>query len=92
MSSPLDIGLGTGQSTGGGCLPQSSLEGLLTLDPTKLAEAIKANPAGVQKMLEQWSQKLEGVVNAVSGPAARSNRESAAMKPRSPSWAARSPR
>jgi flagellar hook-associated protein 2 len=68
MSSPLDIGLSTGQSTGGGASTQSSLEGLLTLDPTKLAEAIKANPTGSQQMLEQWSQKLEGVVNAVSGP------------------------
>lgn len=68
MSSPLDVGLSTGQSTGGGASTQSSLEGLLTLDPTKLAEAIKANPTGSQQMLEQWSQKLQGVVNAVSGP------------------------
>jgi flagellar hook-associated protein 2 len=68
MSSPLDVGLSTGQSTGGGASTQSSLEGLLTLEPTKLAEAIKANPAASQKMLEQWSQKLQGLVNAVSGP------------------------
>ena len=68
MSSPLDIGLSTGQSTGGGASTQSSLEGLLTFEPAKLAEAIKANPSGSQQMLEQWSQKLQGLVNAVSGP------------------------
>ncbi|MCW3019709.1 MAG: flagellar hook-associated 2 domain protein [Solirubrobacterales bacterium] len=68
MSSPLDVGLSTGQSTGAGVSTQSSLEGLLTLDPTKLAEAVKANPTGSKQMLEQWSQKLQGLVNAVSGP------------------------
>ena len=76
MSSPLDIGISTGAPTGGGA-SQSSLEGLLTLEPAKLAEALKTNPAGVQKMLEQWSQNLQSQINDVAAPGgtleARSN-------------------
>jgi flagellar hook-associated protein 2 len=68
MSSPLDIGVSTGAPTGGGTSSQASLEGLLTLEPAKLAEAVKANPAGVQQMLQQWSQKLQGQINAVAAP------------------------
>lgn len=68
MSSPEDIGISTGAPTGGGVSSQSSLEGLLTVDPTKLSEAVKANPAGVQKMLEQWSQNLQGMINNVAAP------------------------
>jgi flagellar hook-associated protein 2 len=77
MSSPLDIGISTGAPTGGGASSQGSLEGLLTLEPAKLAEALKANPAGVQKMLEQWSQSLQSQINDVAAPGgtleARSN-------------------
>jgi flagellar hook-associated protein 2 len=68
ISSPLDIGLSTGAPTGSGGSSQASLEGLLTLEPAKLAEAVKANPDGVQTMLQQWSQKLQGLVNAASEP------------------------
>jgi flagellar hook-associated protein 2 len=68
MSSPEDIGISTGAPTGGGVSSQSSLEGLLTVDPSKLAEAIKTNPAGVQKMLEQWSQSLQSTINDVAAP------------------------
>jgi flagellar hook-associated protein 2 len=68
MSSPEDIGISTGAPTGGGVSSQSSLEGLLTVDPSKLAEAVKANPAGVQKMLEQWSQSLQSTINNVAAP------------------------
>jgi len=67
MSSPLNIGISTGAPTGGEST-QSSLEGLLTLDPAKLSEAIKGNPAGAEKMLQQWSQKLQGLVNAAAAP------------------------
>jgi flagellar hook-associated protein 2 len=66
MSSPFDIGISTGAPTGGGT-SQASLEGLLTLDPTKLSEAVRTNPAGVQTMLQQWSQKLQGLVEGVGG-------------------------
>lgn len=76
MSSPLNIGISTGAATGGSS-SQSSLEGLLTLDPAKLSEALETNPAGVQKMLEQWSQNLQSQINDVAAPGgtleARSN-------------------
>lgn len=68
MSSPLDIGISTGAATGQGTSSQSSLEGLLTLDPTKLAQAVATNPTGAQQMLEQWSQKLQSQINIASGP------------------------
>jgi flagellar hook-associated protein 2 len=67
MSSPLDIGISTGAATGGSS-SQGSLEGLLTLDPAKLSEALQTNPAGAQKMLEQWSQNLQGLINNVAAP------------------------
>jgi flagellar hook-associated protein 2 len=65
MSNPYDIGISTGAPTSG-TTSQGSLEGLLTLDPAKLGEALQANPAGVQKMLEQWSQSLESQLNNAS--------------------------
>lgn len=68
MSSPFDIGVSTGAPVGGGVSSQASLEGLLTLDPTKLSAAVQANPAGVQKMLQQWSQNLQGLINATGAP------------------------
>ncbi len=67
MSSPYNVGLSTGTPTAG-VTSQSSLEGQLTLDPEKLSEAIKSNPTGVQQMLEQWSQKLQGLVNDAAQP------------------------
>jgi flagellar hook-associated protein 2 len=68
MSSPFDIGISTGAPTGSGTSSQASLEGLLTLDPAKLTEAVQANPAGVEKMLQQWSQNLQSQVDAVGAP------------------------
>ncbi len=67
MSSPYDIGVSTGAPTGGQA-SQSSIEGQLTLDPTKLAEVIKSNPEGVEQMLGQWSQKLQGLLNEAAQP------------------------
>jgi flagellar hook-associated protein 2 len=68
MSSPFDIGISTGAPSGSGTSSQASLEGLLTLDPEKLTEAVKSNPAGVETMLQQWSQGLQGMVDAAGGP------------------------
>jgi flagellar hook-associated protein 2 len=68
MSSPFGIGVSTGAPTGSGTSSQSSLEGLLTLEPAKLAAAVQANPAGVEQMLQQWSQKLQSQINAVGAP------------------------
>jgi flagellar hook-associated protein 2 len=67
MSSPFDIGVSTGAATGGGESSQASIEGLLTLDPAKLAQAIQSNPAGVQQMLKQWSQKVQGLLENAGG-------------------------
>jgi flagellar hook-associated protein 2 len=67
MASPADIGISTGAPTGG-TATQSSIEGLLTLNASKLSEAVQSNPAGVQKMLQQWSKNFEATVNAVAGP------------------------
>ncbi len=66
MSSPYDIGITSGAVTGSGSSSQASIEGLLTLDPTKLTEAVKTNPAGVEKMLEQWSKSLQSTINVAS--------------------------
>jgi flagellar hook-associated protein 2 len=67
MASPYDIGISTGAPTGGDS-SQSSLEGQLTLDPTKLAEAIKSNPEGVEQMLRQWSGNLQSMLNDAAQP------------------------
>ena len=65
MASPANIGVSTGAPSAGGAT-QSSLEGMLTLNPTKLSEAIKANPSGVQTMLQQWSQSLQAKIDNVA--------------------------
>jgi flagellar hook-associated protein 2 len=68
MSSPADIGVSTGAAAGGGASSQASLDGLLELNPTKLSEVVKSNPAGVQKMLDQWSQALQSTLTVVAEP------------------------
>ncbi|HWJ50841.1 MAG TPA: flagellar filament capping protein FliD [Solirubrobacteraceae bacterium] len=67
MASPADIGLSTGSASGGGA-SQSTLEGQLNLNPAKLKEAIEANPAGAQLMLQKWSKGLQGMVNTMAEP------------------------
>ncbi len=68
MSSPYNIGVSTGAPTGSGPSSPGSLEGLLTLDPNKLSEAIKTNPTGVEQMLQHWSQNLQSLVNSAGAP------------------------
>ena len=63
MSSPYDIGISTGAASGGGGTSQATLEGQLTFNSAKLSSAIQSNPAGVEQMLQKWSQSLQGVVN-----------------------------
>jgi flagellar hook-associated protein 2 len=65
MSSPFDIGVSTGAPTGSST-SQASLQGLLKLDPAKLANAIASNPDGVKEMLKGWSKNLEEVTNNVA--------------------------
>lgn len=67
MSSPADIGLNTGAPNSAGAT-QSSVEGLLTFSPAKLAEAMAANPSGVSSMLEQWSGRMQSLLSAAGGP------------------------
>jgi flagellar hook-associated protein 2 len=66
MSSPFDIGISSGAPTASSAPTQASIEGLLTLDPAKLAEAIKTNPVGVEGMLQKWSKNLQGLINNAS--------------------------
>lgn len=65
MSSPFDIGVSTGAPTGASP-SQATLQGLLKLDPAKLANAIQSNPDGVKEMLKGWSKNLEEVTNNVA--------------------------
>ncbi len=65
MSSPFDIGISTGAPTGASP-SQASLQGLLKLDPAKLANAIASNPDGVKEMLKGWSKNLEEITNNVA--------------------------
>jgi flagellar hook-associated protein 2 len=67
MSSPADIGVSTGAPTGT-TASHTSIEGLLKLEPSKLAEAVQSNPSGAATMLQQWSQGLQGIVNAAGAP------------------------
>ncbi len=67
MSSPANIGISTGAPSAGGA-SSSSIEGLLTLNSAKLSEAVKSNPAGVQQMLQHWSQELQAAVNVAAEP------------------------
>jgi flagellar capping protein FliD len=66
MSSPADIGLSTGVATG--TTSQSALEGKLTLEPSKFASVLAANPAGVKEMLQKWSLGLQNVVRQSAAP------------------------
>jgi flagellar hook-associated protein 2 len=67
MTSPFDIGLSTG-AVGAGATSQATLEGKLTLEPKKLLAALQSNPAGVEQMLQKWSQGLQGLLNSASEP------------------------
>lgn len=67
MSSPLSLGVSTGAATGG-TSSNGSIEGLLKLDPEKLASAIAADPEGAKTMMAKWATRFQQVVSAVSGP------------------------
>ena len=67
LTSPFDVGLSTGAPSADGA-SQSSVEGLLTLDPEKLSQAIASNPEGVEHMLQQWSLNVQQLVNDAAEP------------------------
>lgn len=68
MSSLANIGVSTGAASGSSPYSQSSVEGKLTIDEATLEEAIKTNPAGVEKMLQQWGASFESTINTYAEP------------------------
>ncbi len=64
---PATSGSAPARASAGGA-SQASIEGLLTVNTSKLSEAVKTNPAGVQQMLEKWSQGLQSTLEDVAGP------------------------
>jgi flagellar hook-associated protein 2 len=67
MSSLASLGVSTGAATGGKA-SQSSLAGVLKLDPAKLAAAVQANPEGAKTMMQKWAKNFTSAVNAVAAP------------------------
>jgi flagellar hook-associated protein 2 len=68
MSSLASIGVSTGAASGASPYSQSAVEGKLTIDEAQLEEAVKSNPGGVEKMLQQWGTSFEGLLNAYAEP------------------------
>lgn len=68
MSSPYDIGLGTGLETGASTPSKTSVEGQIKLESSKLASAVAEGPEAVQKMLQGWAGNLTSAINNVAGP------------------------
>jgi flagellar hook-associated protein 2 len=62
VSSPASIGISTGAPSGSAVTSQATLEGQLKLEPAALAQAVQANPAAVQEMLQKWSLGLQQVL------------------------------
>ncbi|HEY1834498.1 MAG TPA: flagellar filament capping protein FliD [Solirubrobacteraceae bacterium] len=67
MSSPFQIGLGPGAAAGS-TASKASIEGLVKLEPAKLASALAENPEAVEKMVQGWSKSLQAVLNSASAP------------------------
>jgi flagellar hook-associated protein 2 len=68
MSSPYDVGLGTSLGSGSSTPSHASVEGQISLEPSKLATALAEGPEAVQKMLQGWSKSLASAINNVAGP------------------------
>jgi flagellar hook-associated protein 2 len=68
IQSLADIGITTGAASGASPFSQSSVDGKLTIDTTKLEAAIASNPSGVKAMLQSWSDGFASVVNSVAAP------------------------
>ena len=66
MASLEDIGISTGDSNG--TVNSSAVQGLLTVDTTKLTAAIESNPAGVQAVLSSWGSTFQTAVNTEASP------------------------
>jgi flagellar hook-associated protein 2 len=68
MASMLDLGVSTGASTGTGAISQSALAGNLTFTASTLETALKANPKGVQQVLQSWSGNISTLLDSEAGP------------------------
>jgi flagellar hook-associated protein 2 len=66
-TSPADIGITTGATTGGSTFSADSVAGKLTVNKDVLDNAIATNPDGVKAMLQSWSSSFYQIVNAESG-------------------------
>ncbi len=66
FTSLADLGITTGAPSGSATYSQDSVEGKLTIDTTKLTNAIQSNPSGVEAVLQGWSQSFSSIVNAVA--------------------------
>jgi flagellar hook-associated protein 2 len=64
-----DIGVSTGAASGSATFSQDSVDGKLTIDSTKLANAIQSNPSGVKAMLQSFSNSFAQIVNNEAQPA-----------------------
>ena len=62
MTSMLQLGVSTGATTGTGTESANALAGDLTLDTTKLTNAITANPEAVQQLLGGWANSFSSLV------------------------------
>jgi flagellar hook-associated protein 2 len=73
LASFADIGVSTGDTTGGGTVSQDAIAGKLAFDPSKLTAALTANPNGVRSLLGALSggnglgQRLAGVLDPIVG-------------------------
>jgi flagellar hook-associated protein 2 len=68
LTSLADIGISTGAASGSATFSQDAVSGKLTIDSTKLANAIQSNPSGVEALLQSWSQSFSSSANSVAGP------------------------
>ena len=66
MASLEDIGISSGKPSS--APTQSELEGKLTIDESKLQEALQTNPEGVRKMLEGFSAQFQKLMESYSAP------------------------
>jgi flagellar hook-associated protein 2 len=68
MASMLDLGVSTGAASGASAPSQNAITGQLTVDTTKLTQAIESNPSGVTAVLKSWGHSFSNLVNAVAEP------------------------
>lgn len=95
MNSLADLGISTGDPST--TVSQDTLDGKLTLDPSKLAAALQTNPGGVRDLLAGtatttgWARSFQSIVDAASTPGGtldvRIQGESADIKDRTASIA-----